>query len=245
MSNYIKSIHQHFEFTLLAAARKDNMTALGIEETGGSGADKGEKKEEKKLEEPPIVFDPVTLDSLRQEKGFQKIAKKQTKEVDALKKKHIKERTSLQKTQNSAIEKVIKGKSKEEIKADQNARKLITEQTSQWSELCERHKKEEWELSKTQVTDQQETLKRLMETTQAGQMKQLEGKHERETKNLNSHQAKVSVETAKEVANDKTLKTKGEKDRRLREKKQNNIKRFMDEKKVRRTHEIIFIDDSI
>jgi phosphatidylinositol phospholipase C beta len=34
------------------------------------------------------------------------------------------------------------------------------------------------------------------------------------------------------VANDKTLKTKGEKDRRLREKKQNNIKRFMDEKKV-------------
>lgn len=71
-----------------------------------------------------------------------------------------------------------------------------------------------------------------METAQLSQMKQLEAKHDRETKELNSKQAKISVETSKEVANDKTLKTKGEKDRRLREKKQNNIKRFMDEKKV-------------
>lgn len=210
------------------------MKALGIEETGGSGTDpsKADKKEEKKIDEPPIVFDPITLESLRQEKGFQKIHKKQSKELEALKKKHIKERTSIQKTQNAAIEKLIKGKSKDEIKADQNIRKVVTDQTSQWSEMCEKHKKEEWELLKTQVNDQQDTLKRLMETTQAMQMKQLEGKHERETKNLNSQQAKTSVETAKEVANDKTLKTKGEKDRRLREKKQNNIKRFMDEKKV-------------
>lgn len=71
-----------------------------------------------------------------------------------------------------------------------------------------------------------------MEGAQLAQMKQLEAKHEREIKELNTKQAKISVETSKEVANDKTLKTKGEKDRRLREKKQNNIKRFMDEKKV-------------
>lgn len=33
------------------------------------------------------------------------------------------------------------------------------------------------------------------------------------------------------VINDKTFKTKGDKNRRLREKKQNNNKKFMDEKK--------------
>lgn len=71
-----------------------------------------------------------------------------------------------------------------------------------------------------------------MEGAQLSQMKQLEAKHEREIKELNTKQAKISVETSKEIANDKTLKTKGEKDRRLREKKQNNIKKFMDEKKV-------------
>lgn len=98
--------------------------------------------------------------------------------------------------------------------------------------MIERHKKEEWDLLKQQLDDQRDILRKLMEATQASQMKQLEAKHEREIKTLNSLQAKISVETSKEVANDKTLKTKGEKDRRLREKKQNNIKRFMDEKKV-------------
>lgn len=54
----------------------------------------------------------------------------------------------------------------------------------------------------------------------------------RDIKDLNGKQAKTSADTAKEVQNDKTLKTKNEKDRRLREKRQNNIKRFMEEKKV-------------
>lgn len=53
-------------------------------------------------------------------------------------------------------------------------------------------------------------------------------------KELNLKQARTSAETAKEVQNDKSLKTKNEKDRRLREKRQNNIKRFMEEKKVSR-----------
>jgi phosphatidylinositol phospholipase C beta len=42
---------------------------------------------------------------------------------------------------------------------------------------------------------------------------------------MNTRQAKTSVEVMKEVMNDKTLKTKGDKDRRLREKKQNNTKK--------------------
>lgn len=55
--------------------------------------------------------------------------------------------------------------------------------------------------------------------------------HPREMKEMNSRQAKISVETMREVANDKTLRTKGDKDRRLKEKKQNNTKRFADERR--------------
>lgn len=215
-----------------AKERSDNMKAMGIEEASGSGggqASQAEKKEEKK--EEPLVFEPITIDSLRQEKGFVKTARKQQKELDAVRKKQSKERLALQKTQNSSIERLIKGKSKDEIKNDASIRKLIQEQNAQWSEMVERHKKEEWEMLKQQITDQQEILRKLMEAAQSSQMKQLESKHDREIKELNTKQAKISVETSKEVANDKTLKTKGEKDRRLREKKQNNIKRFMDEKK--------------
>ena len=53
----------------------------------------------------------------------------------------------------------------------------------------------------------------------------------RDIKEMNTNQVKASAETAKEVMNDKALKTKGDKERRLREKKQNNIKKFMDERK--------------
>lgn len=52
---------------------------------------------------------------------------------------------------------------------------------------------------KVQLNDQQEIIKKLMEQTQASQVKQLEAKQDRETKALNSQQAKISVETAKEV----------------------------------------------
>lgn len=53
----------------------------------------------------------------------------------------------------------------------------------------------------------------------------------RDVKEMNAGQAKISAETVKEVMNDKTLKSKGEKDRRLKEKKANNIKKFMDDRK--------------
>lgn len=49
---------------------------------------------------------------------------------------------------------------------------------------------------------------------------------------MNAAQVKVSVDTAKEVMNDKALKSKGEKDRRLREKKEQNTKKFMQERKT-------------
>lgn len=54
----------------------------------------------------------------------------------------------------------------------------------------------------------------------------------RDLKQMNTRQAKISMLTAKEVKEDKTLRTKGDKDRRLREKKQNNTKKFMEERKT-------------
>ncbi|XP_055923291.1 1-phosphatidylinositol 4,5-bisphosphate phosphodiesterase isoform X2 [Eupeodes corollae] len=219
-------------FAGAAAKQNEQMKSLGIEETSAGGARnaaKGKKEEEKK--EPPLVFEPVTLESLRSEKGFQKVAKKQIKELDTLKKKHTKDRMAMQKTQNAAIDKLIKGKSKDEIRNDSAIKNAITEQTNQWTEMIAKHKKEEWDMLRVHVQDSQEAMKALMLTVQATQVKQLEERHLKDVKDLNAKQAKVSVETAKEVQLDKTLKTKNEKDRRLREKKQNNIKRFMEEKK--------------
>lgn len=64
----------------------------------------------------------------------------------------------------------------------------------------ERHRKQEWEFLRNQLDEQRDALKRHMEILQAAQMKQLEAKHDRELKEMNSQQAKISVETAKEVS---------------------------------------------
>lgn len=56
------------------------------------------------------VFDPITIESIKQDKAFQKTTKKQQKEYDALKKKQSKEKLVIQKAQCAAIDKLIKGK---------------------------------------------------------------------------------------------------------------------------------------
>lgn len=48
---------------------------------------------------------------------------------------------------------------------------------------------------------------------------------------MKANQAKVAVETAKEVAADKTLRNKADRDRRLKEKNENHTGRFIKERK--------------
>lgn len=67
---------------------------------------------------------------------------------------------------------------------------------------------------------------------QLAQQKQQTARHDREMKDITARQARLSVESAKEVMNDKTLKTRGIKEGRLREKQQNNTKKFMEERKI-------------
>ncbi|XP_076255702.1 no receptor potential A isoform X1 [Rhynchophorus ferrugineus] len=210
--------------------QNEQMSSMGIEVTDQNSVEKQAKKEEKKIE--PMVFDPITIESIKQDKGFQKTTKKQQKDFDTLKKKQQKEKGAVQKSQCAAIDKLIKGKNKNDLVNDPAVRKLVTEQTLEWSSLMERHRKQEWEFLRTQLDDQRDLLRKHMELLQAQQMRQLDGKHDREMKDMNSQQAKVSIETAKEIANDKTLKTKKDKERRLKEKQQNNTKKFLEERKT-------------
>lgn len=69
--------------------------------------------------------------------------------------------------------------SKSDVVSDTSVRKLVADQMAQWSEMMERHRKEEWGVLKAQVDEQKDHLVRIIEQVQAVQMKQLEGKHER------------------------------------------------------------------
>lgn len=52
--------------------------------------------------------EPITRESLKEEKAFQKLNKKQQKEMASLMKKHIKEQTNMMKNQCNQIEKYMK-----------------------------------------------------------------------------------------------------------------------------------------
>ncbi|XP_063983769.1 1-phosphatidylinositol 4,5-bisphosphate phosphodiesterase-like [Diachasmimorpha longicaudata] len=211
-------------FAKAAEKQAENMKNLGIQQTEQKKKEEGPKWEEFKPE-------PITLDSLRREKAY-KFSKKQCKELDTMKKKHKKEKETMLKAHCAAMEKLTKGKDKNAILADANVKKVVKEQTQQWSELMGKHRKEEWEMHKAHINTGKDDFKKAMEVVQVSQMKQLQIKQDKDSKELNANQAKVNAETAKDVANDKALKTKGDKERRLREKKQNNIKKFTEERKT-------------
>ena len=150
----------------------------------------------------------ITVESLKEDKGFAKTAKKYGKEYDGLQKKQNKERNSVSANQCKAMEKLIKSKKcvyfvflreinftknfvtmakstifihflyffhrKENLGNDPDVLKLVREQTTQWTDLMHRQRKSEWEMLKTHVTAQEETLKKLASQLQVKQMKDLE-----------------------------------------------------------------------
>ncbi|XP_043251233.1 1-phosphatidylinositol 4,5-bisphosphate phosphodiesterase-like isoform X1 [Colletes gigas] len=212
---------------------QNKMRGLGIEENDNRGSDSAPSHHR----EPPkpreeMKFDPITVEVLRQEKGYQKVLRKQQKDLESLKKRQQKEKLTVQKQHCVAIEKIIKGKNKAELSRDPTVRRAVSDQTVQWSRLADRQRREERDLVRSHLEERRNTLCKLCVTAQVSQQKQLGARHEREIKEMNARQARLSVESMREVMNDKTLKTRGIKEGRLREKQQNNTKKFMEERKI-------------
>lgn len=122
--------------------------------------------------------------------------------------------------------------SKAELSRDPIVRREVSEQTVQWSRLADRQRREERDLIRSHLEERRNTLRKLCVAAQLAQQKQLTARHEREIKEMNARQARLSVESTREVMNDKTLKTRGIKEGRLREKQQNNTKKFMEERRI-------------
>ncbi|XP_047740285.1 1-phosphatidylinositol 4,5-bisphosphate phosphodiesterase [Hyalella azteca] len=245
-SNAAESKKEERAFMSAQEKREQQMKAMGIEAADINTKDinivnKGSKKtpagatgsnaaESKKEEREELELEPINLESLRTQKNFLKSTKKQQKELEVMRKRHMKERLSVQKQQCAAIDKASKGK--KEVMDDPNIKAMVSEQMQQWSDMMERHRKEEWSMLKEHLKSQEDILKKLMEAEQANQMKRLEERYNQENKEMKAAQAKVAVETSKEVAADKTLRNKADRDRRLKEKNENNTGRFIKERKM-------------
>uniref|UniRef100_A0A672H2V3 1-phosphatidylinositol 4,5-bisphosphate phosphodiesterase n=1 Tax=Salarias fasciatus TaxID=181472 RepID=A0A672H2V3_SALFA len=190
----------------------------------------------------------------KQQKELNALKKKHSKDQNVMQKSHCsqvdkmvslheKEKTTLEKLVEKAIKKrgenncqELKKETEDKIQTldtDHKAKvKEITAQhTKEWSELISGHSNEEQEMKDSHVTQQCEHLKKLLATVQEQQTVQLKLIHERQSKEMRANQAKMSMENSKAISQDKTIKNKAERERRVRELNSSNTKKFLDERK--------------
>ena len=70
-----------------------------------------------------IGFESVTVESLRADKVFVKLVKKQQKELESLNKMHVKERSTVQRQQCAVMDKMIAVHDKEKQQVEKVAEK--------------------------------------------------------------------------------------------------------------------------
>ncbi|XP_076834770.1 1-phosphatidylinositol 4,5-bisphosphate phosphodiesterase beta-4 isoform X2 [Brachyhypopomus gauderio] len=78
---------------------------------------------------------------------------------------------------------------------------------------------------------QGERLRKLLLKTQEEQTQQLVHIHERQSKEMRANQAKSSMENSKAISQDKSIRNKAERERRVRELNCNNTRKFLIERK--------------
>ncbi|XP_041662063.1 1-phosphatidylinositol 4,5-bisphosphate phosphodiesterase beta-4-like isoform X2 [Cheilinus undulatus] len=190
----------------------------------------------------------------KQQKELNALKKKHSKDQNTMQKSHCtqvdkmvsghdKEKSTLEKLLEKAIKKrgenncqELKKETEDKIQtliADHKVKvkDITAAHTKEWSELISSHSSEEQEMKDSHVTQQCEHLKKLLATVQEQQTMQLKLIHERQSKEMRANQAKMSMENSKAISQDKSIKNKAERERRVRELNSSNTKKFLDERK--------------
>lgn len=110
-------------------------------------------------------------------------------------------------------------------------RSLVSTQMDEWSKLIKKQQEEEFEFRKGHLKEEFAMLRKLLADAQKTQMSALKTKLETENKELKQSQTKKSIEDSKLIQADKNIKTKAERDRRVKELNEKNVKVFVEERK--------------
>uniref|UniRef100_A0A673KDM0 1-phosphatidylinositol 4,5-bisphosphate phosphodiesterase n=1 Tax=Sinocyclocheilus rhinocerous TaxID=307959 RepID=A0A673KDM0_9TELE len=193
------------------------------------------------------ILNLVNIEDLKQMKTFIKLMKKQQKELNTLKKRHAKEHNAMQKSHCTQVDRMVHDgkrclfcilKKEMAIKVEtlttdhkEKVKDTVAQHTKEWSEMINCHSTEEQEMKDAHVTQQCELLRKLLASVQEQQTLQLKLIHERQSKEMKGNQAKTSMENSKAISQDKSIKNKAERERRVRELNSSNTKKFLEERK--------------
>ncbi|XP_067240700.1 1-phosphatidylinositol 4,5-bisphosphate phosphodiesterase beta-4 isoform X2 [Chanodichthys erythropterus] len=179
----------------------------------------------------------------RHAKEHNAMQKSHCTQVDKLVAQHDKEKFTLEKLLEKAIKKRGENncselKKETAIKVEtlttdhkEKVKDIVAQHTKEWSEMINGHSTEEQEMKDAHVTQQCELLRKLLASVQEQQTLQLKLIHERQSKEMKANQAKTSMENSKAISQDKSIKNKAERERRVRELNSSNTKKFLEERK--------------
>ncbi|XP_042301039.1 1-phosphatidylinositol 4,5-bisphosphate phosphodiesterase beta-4 isoform X10 [Sceloporus undulatus] len=207
----------------------------------------------------------IKIEDLKQMKAYIKHLKKQQKELNALKKRHVKEHSVMQKLHCTQVDKMVAQYDKEKLAYEKilekaikkkggnnclevkkeienkiqiltsdhksKVKEIVAQHTKEWSEMINTHSAEEQEMRDLHLSQQCELLKKLLINAHEQQTQQLKLSHDRESKDMRANQAKISMENSKAISQDKSIKNKAERERRVRELNSSNTKKFLEERK--------------
>ncbi|XP_048457048.1 1-phosphatidylinositol 4,5-bisphosphate phosphodiesterase beta-4-like isoform X1 [Rhincodon typus] len=190
----------------------------------------------------------------KQQKELSALKKKHAKEhgvtqkshcmqVDKMVAQHDKEKLTQEKILEKAIKKkgennCVDLKKETEVKIEAlssdhklKVKEIVTQQTKEWSEMINVHCAEEQELKDLHLSQQCDLLKKLLISMHEQQSQHLKLIHDRLSKEMRANQAKSSMENSKAISQDKSIKNKAERERRVRELNSSNTKKFLEERK--------------
>ncbi|XP_051000660.1 1-phosphatidylinositol 4,5-bisphosphate phosphodiesterase beta-4 isoform X1 [Acomys russatus] len=190
----------------------------------------------------------------KQQKELSSLKKKHAKEHSTMQKLHCtqvdkivaqydKEKSTHEKILEKAMKKkggsnCLEIKKETEIKIQtltsdhkSKVKEIVAQHTKEWSEMINTHSAEEQEIRDLHLNQQCELLRKLLINAHEQQTQQLKLSHDRESKEMRAHQAKISMENSKAISQDKSIKNKAERERRVRELNSSNTKKFLEERK--------------
>ncbi|VDO98403.1 unnamed protein product [Soboliphyme baturini] len=107
----------------------------------------------------------------------------------------------------------------------------VAVQTKTWSELMRRQADDEHRLRVAQIDEEWNLMVKILEGVQRQQVSSFRQRLDNEFKYLRQKQTKQSMEDSKAIQMDKNIKTKAERDRRVKEVQEKNCKLFLEERK--------------
>ncbi|CAH8495792.1 unnamed protein product [Heterobilharzia americana] len=211
--------------------------------TSSNSTKKDDKKDDPK-------FDPISISLLQTDKIYQKLIKKQAKELEVLQKRQEKDAVTMLRNHTIITDKLNTSHAKERSSTKRSMNKengqnaaledthrnqmceLVRQHTDQWSSLKSTQMKEVYDLVLSFFDARKDLLIKIIKEVQEEQKRELRIIQDREIKEMKAQQTKASIESNRSVMNDRKLRNKAERDRRIRELNDYNTKRFIDQRKL-------------